>query len=142
MVEDLRRAISEHPGLRDYLLRYVRYFAVQVAHTSLANGRVKLVARVARWLLMCHDRLNINEIDLTHQSPSNLLGVRCAGVTVATHLLEEKELIRAGRGLIRILHHDGLIQASQSTHMAPEAEYRRLLGELSSLSVQEATQPH
>ncbi|TNC50872.1 Crp/Fnr family transcriptional regulator [Rubellimicrobium rubrum] len=141
-VDDLRRAASEHPGLRDHLLRYVRYFAIQVAHTSLANGRVKLAARLARWLLMCHDRLNADEIHLTHEFLSNLLGVRRAGVTVATHVLEEKKLIRARRGLIRILDRDGLVQASQGTYGVPEAEYRRLLGQLSGPSVPEATQTH
>jgi CRP-like cAMP-binding protein len=126
--EFLRRALSERPSLRDHLLRYVRYFAVQVAHTSLANGRAKLAVRLSRWLLMCHDRLDGDEVLLTHEFLSNLLGVRRAGVTVATHILEEKKLIRARRGRIRILDRDGLILASQGTYGVPEKEYHRLFG--------------
>ena len=59
-VETLLSAATESPTIRSLLLRYLRAFALQVSGTALANGQSNLEARLARWLLMCIDRVDSN----------------------------------------------------------------------------------
>jgi hypothetical protein len=82
------REMMREEVLRKRLLRYCHALSVQTAHTALANAKLKLDARLARWLLMCHDRLGCDEVPLTHDFLSIMLGVRRAGVTVSLHILE------------------------------------------------------
>jgi len=65
------------------LHRHYYAFVVQTAQTALANGRNKIEQRLARWLLMADDRLDGDEVPLTHEFLSVMLGVRRPGVTTA-----------------------------------------------------------
>ncbi|WPY93556.1 Crp/Fnr family transcriptional regulator [Limimaricola variabilis] len=125
--ERLRAALSHEP-LRERLLHYCHALSVQTAHTALANAKLKLDARLARWLLMCQDRTGTDEVPLTHDFLSVMLGVRRAGVTVSLHILEGQGLVRATRGLIRILDREGLEEMVGGCYGVPEAEYARLIG--------------
>lgn len=122
----LRNAMGQSPTLQPILLRYVQAFAIQTAYTVLANARTSLESRLARWLLMCHDRVDGDEFALTHEFLSTMLGVRRAGVTVAIHMLEGQGLIRATRGSILVQDREGLEDAAKDSYGQPEAEYRRL----------------
>ena len=124
----LRELLDQSPSLQRHLLRYVQATLAQVSQTALSNGLARLEERLARWLLMCHDRIQNDEMHLTHEFLSVMLGVRRAGVTVATHMLEGKGLIRARRGRIRILDREGLESEAQYSYGIPEAEYERLIG--------------
>ena len=83
----LREAISQSPSLQRALLRFAHEFMNQTANTALSNGTANLEERLARWLLMANDRLGGDEIPLTHEFLSLMLGVRRAGVTVALNYL-------------------------------------------------------
>ncbi len=85
----LREAISQSPSLQRALLRFAHAFMNQTANTALSNGTATLEERLARWLLMANDRLRGDEIPLTHEFLSLMLGVRRAGVTVALTLFGE-----------------------------------------------------
>ena len=124
----LRSAIEQSPALHRSFLRYGHAFVVQTAQTVLANGRSKTEERLARWLLMAHDRLDSDEIPLTHEFLSVMLGVRRPGVTVALDLLEKNCLVRAKRGAVAILNRTGLRKISNGAYGAAEAELKRLLG--------------
>jgi CRP-like cAMP-binding protein len=124
----LRKAIDQSSTLRQLLLRFIQVFAVQAAQTALANGQSKLDERLTRWLLMAHDRLGRNDLPLTHELLSLMLGVRRAGVTQALHLLEGRGMIRARRGAITIVDRKGLERIAGAIYGAPEAEYKRLIG--------------
>ena len=65
-VDELRRAMQQSPSLHQHLLRYVEAFQVQVSHTALSHGSYTLEERLARWLLMCHDRLDGDDLPLVH----------------------------------------------------------------------------
>ena len=123
-----RELLGKAPSLRHHLMLYAQTLFVQTSQTALSNGHAKLEERLARWLLMCHDRIFGDVLELTHEFLSVMLGVRRAGVTVATHLLEGKGLVRAERGRIEILDRSGLEEAAQGTYGVPEAEYDRLFG--------------
>ncbi len=124
----LREAMAAEPAIRERFLRFIQAIAIQVSYTTLANGQHTIVARLARWLLMCDDRSDGDTFALTHEFLSLMLGVRRAGVTVATHELEGRGLIKATRGRIRILDRGGLETAADGAYGVPEAEYQRLLG--------------
>jgi CRP-like cAMP-binding protein len=61
-------------------LRYLHCCELQLAHSALANGRYNMHERLARWLLMCHDRIDDDNLPLTHDFLSLMLGVRRSGV--------------------------------------------------------------
>jgi CRP-like cAMP-binding protein len=115
-------------SLRGVLLRYVQVFMVQTAHTAIANARARLDTRLARWLLMAHDRVRNNNLPLTHEFLSLMLGVRRAGVTEALHSLERQKFIMISRGEIIILNRKGIERTAGTSYGTPEAEFRRLLG--------------
>ncbi|MBI3196443.1 MAG: Crp/Fnr family transcriptional regulator [Rhodospirillales bacterium] len=127
-VAALHKAMGASPMLTTTLLRYAHVFFAQASHTALANGRGKLDERLARWLLMWHDRLRDDNLVITHEFLALLLGVRRQGVTVALHDLEGRGLIRSTRSLVRILDRLGLQQAANGFYGAPEAEYDRAIG--------------
>jgi CRP-like cAMP-binding protein len=124
----LQQAIYASPTLRAKLLAYIQTFMAQMSSTVLANGHSKLEERLARWLLMVHDRMDGNAISLTHEFLSIMLGVRRPGVTVALHILEGKGYIRANRGQITILNRKGLTEEANGSYGAAEEEYQRLMG--------------
>ena len=76
---------------------------LQIAGTALANGKYTIEERLARWLLLCRDRLDGDEIPLTHDFISLLMGVTRPGVTIALNTLERANLVRSARGRITIL---------------------------------------
>jgi hypothetical protein len=123
----LREAMRAEPGLRDRLLLYAQAMSVQAAQTAVANGQNTIGERLARWLLMCDDRVDGSVIDLTHEFLAIMLGVRRAGVTVAMHVLEGQQLIRAKRARIEVLDREGLERAANGSYGVAEAEYARLL---------------
>ncbi len=126
--DNFRRAMAASNTLRDRLLLWAHVLSVQIAQTAFANGRSKIEDRLARWLLMAHDRLGGDELALTHEFLAVMLGVRRPGVTLALKLLENDGLIVAKRGLVTIIDREGLIEAVNGVYGAPKAEHRRVFG--------------
>jgi Crp-like helix-turn-helix protein len=122
-----RRAMETSKSLRMLLLRYVQVFMVQTAHTAISNARGRLDARLARWLLMAHDRVRDETLPLTHEFLSLMLGVRRAGVTEALHSLESQKLIYTGTRKVALRNRKGLERVAGSSYGTPEAEFRRLI---------------
>jgi len=114
--------------LRRALLNYCHAFYVQASHTALANGRSKLEERLARWLLMAHDRVDGDELTLTHEFLSIMLGVRRPGVTIGLSLLVNRGVIQSRRGVISIVDRGELEATANGAYGTPEAEFQRLFG--------------
>ena len=125
-------ALETSPTLRPFLLRYVQSFHIQASYTAWVNARSNLEPRLARWLLMCGDRTVGDRLVVTHEFLSIMLGVRRPGVTVGLQQIEGRGFIRARRGEITIRDREGLLQLAGEWYGVPEAEYRRLVGELGS----------
>jgi CRP-like cAMP-binding protein len=128
-VPAFRAAMAHSPSLRALLLRSARAFVTQTSHTALANGRAKLNERLARWLLMAHDRMDSDAVPLTHEFLAVMLGVRRAGVTVALKDFERQGFVTTRRGELTVVSRDGLEKTAGSFYGTPEAELRRLIGE-------------
>jgi CRP-like cAMP-binding protein len=127
-VADLARIAAQSPGLRLLAMRYQKSLWVQCAYTAVANSVTRLEARLARWLLMVHDRTEGDRFELTHEFMALMLAVRRPGVTVALHELEGKALIKSTRGLVLIRDREGLIEMADGAYTLPELEYERLIG--------------
>jgi CRP-like cAMP-binding protein len=124
----LRQAMEASKSLRMLLLRYVQVFMVQTAHTAISNARGRLDARLARWILMAHDRVRDETLPLTHEFLSLMLGVRRAGVTETLHSLESQKLIYTGTGRVTLRNRKGMERTAGNSYGTPEAEFRRLIG--------------
>jgi CRP-like cAMP-binding protein len=122
-------AMNSSASLRNLMLKSAHAFMIQTAHTALANGRAKLEERLARWLLMAHDRLNSDAVPLTHEFLAVMLGVRRAGVTVALHSFERRGLIATRRGQLTLIDRKGIEQIAGSFYGIPETELKRLMAE-------------
>ena len=105
---DLRRALERSPALDEAYARFAHALVDQVVQTAACNARRSLVERCARWLVIAHDRVEGDELRVTHEALSAMLGVRRAGVTVAAAALQQAGLIRASRGRISVLDRAGL----------------------------------
>jgi CRP-like cAMP-binding protein len=121
------RAMDESPDLKIAVLQYIHVFLVQSAHTALANGKLTIEQRLARWLLMCQDRVDTPDFIITHSFLSVMLAVRRPGVTEALQVLESKSAVKATRGKIKILDRVKLESLAKGAYGVPEREYQRLL---------------
>jgi len=123
-------AMAASPALHKLLLRYAHTLAVQTAYTALSNAVHQIDERLARWLLMTHDRVVGSEMELTHDFLSIMLGVRRPSVTTALHVLEGNGFIRSERGCIIMRNRTAMEDFARDSYGVPEAEYERLVGPL------------
>lgn len=124
----LMAMLEKNAPLRKLLSRYAQSMSVQTAYTALSNGVHHIEERLARWILMCHDRTDGNEIALTHEFLSIMLAVRRPSVTTALHVLEGNGFILAERGRITIRNRAALQAFASDAYGIPEREHRRLIG--------------
>jgi CRP-like cAMP-binding protein len=125
-VNDLRKAIEASASLKASLLHYAYAFSIQTGHAALANAQGKIEERLARWLLMAHDRADGDELLLTHEFLGVMLGTQRPGVTIAVQGLAERGLISTARGRIIVVDRGGLEDSANGLYGVPEAEYDRL----------------
>lgn len=126
----LLRLLGERPELQRLLLRFMQTLSAQAASTALSNVRHNAEERLARWLLMCHDRVDGDEIELTHDFIAIMLAVRRPTVTTTLHVLEGNRFIRSDRGRIIIRDRAALEAFAADAYGVAEDEYRRLIGPL------------
>ncbi|MBB2823026.1 UNVERIFIED_ORG: CRP-like cAMP-binding protein [Rhizobium esperanzae] len=127
-VEAFERVLKAFPEVNVLFLNYVHCCDIQLAQSALANGRYNMHERLARWLLMCHDRLAGHDLPLTHEFLALMLGVRRSGVTNELHVIEGLRAIRSTRANVRILNRERLEEIAGGSYGVPEKEYERLIG--------------
>jgi CRP-like cAMP-binding protein len=108
----LRGMMNDHPNLRRAVMAYVHRFLLQAMREAQVNARATLDARLSRWLLMMHDRVDGDELYLTHDRLATMLGVRRAGVSVALKKLERSGVIILHRGSIVVRDRKNLEDSS------------------------------
>jgi CRP-like cAMP-binding protein len=119
---DIRLEADRLGSLHSLLHRYSHSLLTQIAQTSACNRFHLVHARLARWLLMTADRLEMAEFPLTQSFLSNMLGVRREGVSEAASALQADKLIRYSRGVITILNRRGLEANSCECYEVIKAE--------------------
>src|SRR6266853_4279121 len=110
------------------LLRYMQALITQISQTAVCNRLHSVEQRLCRWLLMTHDRTQSDELQMTQEFISNMLGVRREGVTHAAQGLQEKGLISYVRGHIKILDRSQLEARVCECYQVVRAEHDRLFG--------------
>jgi CRP-like cAMP-binding protein len=122
----LRQEFALGGPFQHLLLRYTQALITQVSQTAVCNRLHAVEQRLCRLLLMCHDRVETDELQMTQELISNMLGGRRETVTVAAGRLQDAGLIQYARGHISILDREGLEQAVCECYPTVEAERARL----------------
>ncbi len=124
MLEEFKRG-GEFQHL---LLRYTQALITQISQTAVCNRLHSVEQRLCRWLLMTHDLTKSDELQMTHEFISHMLGVRREGVTMAAQRLQEMKMISYVRGHIRILDRQQLVDHVCECYQVVKEENSRLLG--------------
>ena len=110
------------------LLRYTQALIIQISQTAVCNRLHTTEQRLCRWMLMTHDRTHKDELQMTHEFISNMLGIHREAVSLAAHRLQDKGMISYTRGRIKILDRDQLERCACECYQVVKGEYDRLLG--------------
>lgn len=126
--EAFRDALRSSPALHELLLHYTHTVMMTVSQTAMSNGAYSVEERLARWILMAHDRLEGNDLSLTHDFLSMMLATQRSTVTLAIQALEGYGAIQAKRALITVRDRGMLCDLAGSSYGPAEATYERLIG--------------
>ena len=124
-----RKELDDCVALKRSVRHYLYVLMAQLTQTAVCTRFHPVEARLARWLLMTHDRADADQFHLTHERLADMIGVRRSGVTIAAGVLSARRLIRYSRGEIQILDRGGLEKASCECYGAVIEDYARLLGQ-------------
>jgi CRP-like cAMP-binding protein len=123
----VREMFQQNLQFRDIMLRYTQLFIAQLSQATACNRVHLLEKRLARWLLEAQEQISSNEILLTQEFLSNMLGVRRPGVTLAAQKLQEQGCITYGRHQILILDSNRLESHCCECFRSVKKEYQRIL---------------
>ena len=124
--QSLRTFLNNGGRLQNLLLRYIHTVFSQISQTAACNRVHTLNERLARWLLLTHDRLERDRFDMTHEFLARMLGTRRAGVSIAASALREAGLIDYSRGQVVVLNRKGLEEGCCECYGVVRAEADRL----------------
>jgi CRP-like cAMP-binding protein len=102
-VEELDRLAPDLPGLAHALKAYLQVSLMQSSQSAACSLRHALLPRLARWLLMAHDRSDLDRLPVTQDLLARSLGVRRPTVSCAFKDLEHRGVFAKHRGMIRIV---------------------------------------
>lgn len=124
----MQEEFSRGGEFQHLLLRYTQGLLTQISQTAVCNRLHSVEQRLCRWLLMTHDRGNSDELQMTQEFISNMLGVRREGVTHAAQVLQQNGLISYARAHIRILDRPKLERHVCECYRVVRDEQKRLFG--------------
>jgi CRP-like cAMP-binding protein len=125
--EYLKEQFSKHGVVLHLLLRYTQALITQMSQTAVCNRHHSIDQQLCRWLLLSLDRLQGDQLVMTQELISNMLGVRREGVTDAAHKLQAAGVIRYSRGRITVKDRPALEKLSCECYAVVKREYDRLL---------------
>jgi CRP-like cAMP-binding protein len=126
-VSALAKYNKHRSQLEELLRRYIHAFVAQIAQLGVCNRFHNVDARLARWLLMTHDRVQPHDLSATQEAIANLLGVRRSSITHAASGLHRNNIIDYRRGCIEILDEGRLRAASCDCYATMKGQYDSFL---------------
>lgn len=126
---ELRQQLQTSPALLACLKSYLFVLLAQLSQTTACSRFHETEARLARWLLMTHDRAHADHFHLTHQYLADMLGVQRSAVTIAAGSLQRQGLIHYVRGEINIISRAGLEAVSCECYAAVIKDYAEQFGD-------------
>jgi CRP-like cAMP-binding protein len=121
------RELARGGALKHQLNRYLHVVIVQLTCDSGCLRFHQIGQRLARWLLMTHDRTGQKAISVTHEGIARLMGVRRVGITKAAGALQRQGIIKYVRGELKILDRKALEAEACSCYAADRKTYSRFL---------------
>jgi CRP-like cAMP-binding protein len=125
--DKLKEVLKEEGSLLQLLLLSALVMMQQVSQTAACNCSHTVGERLARWLLMCHDRVAGDKLGLTQEFIAQMLGTRRSGVSEAAIILQTEGLIHYSRGQITVLDRKGLEEFACECYGVVKEEADRLL---------------
>lgn len=116
---------AEIGELSRILRRFTHSLLTQISQSAACNRFHQIESRLARWLLMTHDRMQTDEFKITQEFLSNMLGVRREAVNKSATNFQQQQLISYSRGNMTILNRDGLEQIACSCYQIIKKEYNQ-----------------
>ena len=126
-VEDFKQAAKSDERFDTILGRYTHALLMQIARSGGCNSLHSVEERYTRWLLMMHDRSNVDVFAFTQDFLSRMLGVSRARVNIVTRALEEAGLVNHSRSQITVLDWKGLEASSCECYRVIKEEFARVL---------------
>ena len=124
----IRQVAARSPSFRATFMKHERTLLAQSQQSAACNALHELEARLARWLLRARDALGSDDLALTQEFLSQMLGVRRTSVSLVANNLQKAGLIRYKRGNIRILNVDGLRECACECYASVKTMSDRLIG--------------
>jgi CRP-like cAMP-binding protein len=124
----LQEEFARGGAVQRLLLRYTQALITQISQTAVCTRLHSEEKRLCRWLLLSHDRVQSDEVAMTQEFLSHMLGGRRETVAIAAKHLQGAGLIRYSRGNIKILNRPGLEAAACECYRIVKQEFDRLLG--------------
>lgn len=125
--EKLLEEFQRGGALQSSLLRYTHALMAQISQSVVCNARHPVERRMARWLLMYHDRLEGGEFEMTQEFMAHMLGVRRASASEAAYKLQELGVIRYQRGHVWILDRNSLVEFACECYPAVKEKFDNFL---------------
>jgi hypothetical protein len=125
---DFLQAVKGSSPLRHIPDCYLQGYLAQLSELAVCNRKHSLEARVARWMLVTHDRVQDNEFVLTHEFLADMLGAQRPSVSVVAAGFHKTGVLRYSRGHVRILDRARLEAQACECYAYVRQEYQRVLG--------------
>jgi CRP-like cAMP-binding protein len=123
----LRQVADARSDIRHIFMRYTEALLAQTFQTVACNAVHPVEARCCRWILATHDRVQRDDLPLTHEFLGEMLGVQRPTVSLITRSLQNAGLIRQGRGVITVVDRSGLQEAACGCYGVIRKSFERLL---------------
>jgi len=122
----LKEEFENSGTLRKRTNSYIQGHLMQTGQTAACNRLHDIAERLARWLLMCHDRMESDNFSITHEFLGHMLGTPRSTVTLAAGILHKAGLVEYSRGKINVRHRQGLEKAACECYGTIRKEFDRL----------------